>query len=69
MLQVSQLVTKVATIKRPNNHQNGILWSDNPALTGKNPEVSEGPFMIAVVVDVDVCLDIYLCVKIQNFIR
>ena len=54
MLQVSQLVTKVATIKRPNNHENVILWSDDPALTGKNPEEPEGPFMIAVVVNVDV---------------
>jgi len=41
----------------PNNHENEVLRSENPVLTGKNPEaleVLEGLFTIAVAVVVDV---------------
>jgi len=36
------------------NHQNGMQRWEDPAFTGRNPEVSEGAFTTAVVVDDDV---------------
>jgi len=35
------------------SHKNEMLRPEEAALTGRNPEVLVGPFMVAVVVDVD----------------
>jgi hypothetical protein len=44
-------------LKKP-SHKNEMLRPEEAALTGRNPEVLVGPFMVAVVVDVDLSLSI-----------
>jgi len=49
-------------IKMPDSRDNEMLGTEDPAFTGKNPEVSEGLFMIAVVVVDDVSVVVYTLV-------
>jgi len=55
MLPPQQLKTRGMIIKKP-SHKNEILRPEEAALTGRNPEMLVGPFMVAVVVDVDLSL-------------